>query len=70
VSGTGRFILGGIVGVIGILGLIGAAEAETGSLHYAGLLVFVAAIAYDFNLIRRACDEYERNRRGDRASSH
>jgi FtsH-binding integral membrane protein len=62
VSGTGRFILGGIVGVLGLLGLIGAADAETGPLYYAGLAVFVAAIAYDFNLIKRACDEYERNR--------
>ena len=60
-SGTGRFILGGIVGIVGILGLIGAAEAEGGSMYVAGLVVFVAAIAYDFNLIRVACDEYDRN---------
>jgi hypothetical protein len=61
VSGTGRFILGGIVGVLGLLGLIGAAEAESGPLYYAGLAVFVAALAYDARLIKRACDEYERN---------
>ncbi len=63
-SGTGRFILGGIVGILGILGLIGAAEAEQGSMYYVGLVVFVAALAYDFNLIRVACDDYERNHAG------
>jgi hypothetical protein len=60
VSGTVRFILGGIVGIIGILGLIGAAAAETGELYYAGLAVFVAAIAYDFRLIKAAFDAAER----------
>ena len=59
-SGTGRFILGGIVGIVGLLGLIGAAEAEAGTYHYAGLLVFAAALAYDFKLIKDACDAYER----------
>ena len=67
-SGTGRFILGGIVGVVGILGLMGAADAEAGSMYYAGLGVFVAAIIYDANLIKRACDEYERNHSRRRAS--
>ncbi len=68
-SGTGRFILGGIVGVLGIMGLIGAAEAEAASLYYAGLGVFAAAIAYDARLIKHACDEYERNYHR-RAASH
>ena len=63
-GGTGRFILGGIVGALGLLGLIGAAEAEAGSLHYAGLLVFAGAIAYDFKLIKDACDDYERRLHG------
>jgi hypothetical protein len=63
VSGTARFILGGIVGVLGLLGLVGAADAESGSLYYAGLGVFVAALAYDAFLIKQACDEYERNLR-------
>ena len=68
-SGTGRFILGGIVGVIGILGLLGASDAESGPMYYAGLAVFVVAIIYDANLIKRACDEYER-KHGGRAASH
>ena len=63
-SGTGRFILGGIVAILGLLGLIGAADAETGPLYYAGLGVFIAALAYDFHLIKAACDEYERHHRG------
>jgi len=54
------FILGGIVGVIGLCGLIGAGEAEAGSLYYAGLLVFVAALAYDFRLIKLHFDRAER----------
>lgn len=62
-SGTARFILGGIVAALGLWGLMGAAEAESGPLYYAGLAVFVGAVAYDFNLIRQACDEYERSRR-------
>ncbi len=68
-SGTWRFILGGIVGVLGLLGLFGAAAAEAGPYFYAGLGVFAAALAYDFNLIKRACDDYERrlnDRSGER----
>ena len=68
-GGTGRFILGGIVGVLGLLGLAGAAAAGDGPMYYAGLVVFVAAIVYDANLIKRACDEYERNH-SRRAASH
>jgi hypothetical protein len=60
VSGTLRFILGGIVGLIGIAGLCGAAAAETGELYYAGLALFVAAIAYDLHLIKAAFDASER----------
>jgi hypothetical protein len=51
------------------LGLLGASDAESGPMYYAGLAVFVAAILYDANLIKRACDEYERNH-GGRAASH
>jgi hypothetical protein len=65
-SGATRFILGGIVGALGLLGVLGAANAELGSsLYYAGLLAFVAAVAYDFYLIKQACDEYERHVRGE-----
>lgn len=62
-SGTVRFILGGIVAALGLWALVGAAEAESGPLYYAGLAVFVGAVAYDFNLIRQTYDEYERSRR-------
>ena len=59
-SGTTRFILGGIVGVIGILGLVGAADAEEGTLYYAGLLVFAAAVVYDLGLVKSWFDQRER----------
>lgn len=59
-SGTMAFTLGGIVGVIGLCGLIGAGEAETGSLYYAGLLVFLGAVVYDLSLIKRHFDRAER----------
>jgi hypothetical protein len=62
VSGTVRFILGGIIGLLGVLGLLGAAEAGAGELYYGGLVVFAAAIAYDFNLIKAAFDAGARNR--------
>ena len=62
-SGTGRFVLGGIVGGLGLLGLFGAAAAEGGPYHYAGFAVFIAALAYDATLIKAACDDYERRRR-------
>jgi len=64
VSGTLRFVLGGIVGLLGILGLFGAAAAETGELYYAGLALFVAALAYDFHLIKAAFDARERSPAG------
>ena len=59
-SGAVRFILGGIVGLVGILGLLGAAAAEEGQLYYVGLAIFVAALAYDFHLIKAAFDAAER----------
>ena len=59
----GSFFLGGIVGFLGLAALFGAAEARSGTFYYAGILVFLLAVAYIMRLVKRALDRYEARQR-------
>ena len=61
--GTGRWILGGVVGLVGILGLFLAANAhEVAAYHWIGLGLFILAALYLFLLIKASYDRLDRMR--------
>jgi hypothetical protein len=61
VRGTGRWILGGVVGLVGILGLFLAANAhEVVEYHWIGLGLFVLAALYLFLLVKSSYDRLDR----------
>lgn len=61
VRGTGRWILGGVVGLLGILGLFLAANAhEIVEYYWIGLGLFVLSALYVFLLVKHSYDRLDR----------
>ena len=59
--GTGRWILGGVVGIVGILGLFLAANAHgVAEYYWIGLGLFVLATLYLFLLVKNSYDRLDR----------
>ena len=59
--GTGRWILGGVVGVVGILGLFLAANAHgVAEYHWIGLGLFVLAALFLFLMVKNSYDRLDR----------
>lgn len=50
-GGAGSWVLGGLISFVGFLGLFLASRAVDGTLYWVGLLVFLFAILFVFNLI-------------------
>jgi hypothetical protein len=50
-EGSGKWIIGGLVGILGVAGLFGASGARDLNMYYVGLTFFVAAVIFIFWLI-------------------
>lgn len=50
-GGAGSWVLGGLIGFVGLVGLFLASRAVDGTLYWVGLLVFLFAVLFVFNLI-------------------
>lgn len=58
-SGLGMWIVGVISALIAFVGLALASGAHDGSMYTMGLVIFAAAVAFVFWLIKRYFDEQE-----------
>jgi len=58
-SGLGMWIAGAFSAVFGFVGLVLAAGSHGGPMYLMGLLIFAAAAAFVFWLIKRYFDEQE-----------
>ncbi len=58
-AGTGKWIVGGLVGLIGVFGLFAAAHAVDPGFYLFGLLLFAFAVLFVFAQIRSAFDQAE-----------
>lgn len=47
------FVTGAAMGLLSLVGLLLASRAHGGSLHYLGLLLFLAAVGYIFFLVHK-----------------
>lgn len=50
-GGAGSWVLGGLVAFVGMLGLFLASRALDGTVYWVGLLVFLFAVFFNYNLI-------------------
>ena len=50
-EGTGKWVVGGLVGILGLLGLFAASNADDDNMYLVGLVFFVASIVFVFGLI-------------------
>jgi hypothetical protein len=50
----GRWIAGFAASLIGLLGLVAAAKSDDPPMYVVGLIVFAAAVLFDFSMIRAA----------------
>lgn len=56
----GSLITGIVAGLIGLIGLYLASHAHQGAMYAAGLIIFAAAMLFDFFLIKRWFDTQEK----------
>jgi len=50
-GGAGSWVLGGLIAFVGMLGLFLASRAMDGTVYWVGLLLFLFAVLFNFNLI-------------------
>ena len=50
-GGAGSWVLGGVVGLVGMIGLFLASRAADATLYWVGLVIFLFAVLFVFNLI-------------------
>jgi hypothetical protein len=50
-QGSGKWVLGALVGLLGLVGLFAASRAHDGEMYLFGLIFFAAAIVFVFGLI-------------------
>jgi hypothetical protein len=50
-GGAGSWVLGAVVGLVGMIGLFLASRADDATLYWVGMLIFLFAVLFVFNLI-------------------
>ena len=58
-SGLTMWIVGALVAILAAIGLFVASGAHGGSMYTAGLIVYAAAAAFEFWLIKKYFDQQE-----------
>jgi ABC-type maltose transport system permease subunit len=58
-SGLAMWIVGVIVGIIAVVGLFLSAGSHGGPMYMMGLVIFAAAAAFEFWLIKKYFDQQE-----------
>ena len=53
-KGLETWLIGGLTVVVAHIGLLLAANADDGTMAWVGMLLFIAAVLFGFDLIRRA----------------
>jgi hypothetical protein len=55
----GKWIVGAAVAVLALIGLVVAAKAHDTTMYWVGLAIFVFAILFIFNMVKRSFDTAE-----------